>query len=129
MIRDAQNTFYKSKSVAAFDADAEYSDVIDGTHAGDATNQMYLFFANTTAIQDGTLTVTLQTSSTEAFSVPVDLASYAVSKAKGAKIKARLPIGCLQYLRLKSVATLDASKTTLGAGVVDAALVYDVEID
>ena len=129
MIRDAQNTFYKSKNVAAVDADAEYSDVIDGTAAGDAVNQMYLFFANTTALQDGTLTVTLQTATDEAFTSPVDLASYAVTKAKGAKIKDRLPIGVLQYLRLQIAATLDATKTSIGAGVVTAALVYDVEID
>ena len=129
MIRDAQNTFCKDLNVAAFDADAEYTDIIDGTAAGDAVNQMYLVIANTTALQDGTLTATLQTCAAEAFSSNVvDLGSYAVAKTKGVRVKVRVPLGCLRYLRVQFVATLDATKTSLGAGKVTAALVYDVNI-
>ena len=129
MIRDAQNTFCKDLDVAAFDADAEYTDIIDGTAAGDAVNQMYLVIANTTALQDGTLTATLQTCASEGFSSGVvDLGAYAVAKTKGVRVRVRVPLGCLQYLRVQFVATLDATKTSLGAGAVTAALVYDVNI-
>ena len=129
MIRDAQNTFCKDLAVSAFDADAKYTNIIDGTAAGDAVDQMYLMIANTTALKDGTLTATLQTCALEDFSSDVvDLGAYAVAKTKGVRVRARVPIGCLQYLRVKFVATLDADKTSLGAGVVTAALVYDVEI-
>ena len=129
MIRDAQNTFCKDLNVAAFDADAEYTDIIDGTAAGDAVDQMYLMIANTTALQDGTLTATLQTCAAEAFgSNVVDLGAYAVAKTKGIRVRVRVPLGCLQYLRVKFVATLDDTKTSLGAGKVTAALVYDVNI-
>lgn len=130
MIRDAQNTFCKDLDVSAFDAAAAYTNIINGTAAGDAVDQMYLMIANTTALQDGTLTATLQTCAAEAFSSNVvDLGSYAIAKTKGVRVKARVPIGCLQYLRVKLVATLDDTKTSLGAGAVTAALVYDVEID
>ena len=128
MIRDAQNTFCKDLDVAAFTAAAVYTNIINGTAAGDAVDQMYLMIANTTALQDGTLTATLQTATDEAFTSPVDLGVYAVAKTKGVRVKARVPIGCLQYLRVKLVATLDATKTSLGAGKVTAALVYDVNI-
>ena len=129
MIRDAQNTFCKDLNVAAFDADAEYTDIIDGTAAGDAVNQMYLMIANTTALKDGTLTATLQTCASEGFSSGVvDLGAYAVAKTKGVRVRVRVPLGCLQYLRVQFVATLDATKTSLGAGAVTAALVYDVNI-
>ena len=128
MIRDAQNTFCKDLDVSAFDADAEYTDIIDGTAAGDAVNQMYLVIANTTALKDGTLTATLQTATDEAFTSPVDLGAYAVAKTKGIRVKVRVPLGCLRYLRVQLVATLDATKTSLGAGKVTAALVYDVNI-
>lgn len=130
MIRDAQNTFCKDLNVAAFTAAAEYTNVINGTAEGDAANQMYLVIANTTALKDGTLTATLQTCAAEDFSSGVvDLGAYTVAKTKGVRVRARVPIGCLQYLRVQFVATLDASKTSLGAGKVTAALVYDVEID
>lgn len=128
MIRDAQNTFCKDLDVSAFDADAEYTNIIDGTAAGDAANQMYLVIANTTALKDGTLTATLQTATDENFTTPVDLGAYAVAKTKGIRVRTRVPIGCLQYLRVQLVATLDANKTSLGAGAVTAALVYDVDI-
>ena len=129
MIRDAQNTFCKDLNVSAFDADPEYTNVIDGTAAGDAVDQMYLVIANTTALKDGTLTATLQTCAAEGFSSNVvDLGSYAVAKTKGIRVRVRVPLGCLQYLRVKFVATLDADKSSLGAGAVTAALVYDVNI-
>lgn len=128
MIRDAQNTFCKDLNVAAFTAAAAYTDIINGTAAGDAVDQMYLVIANTTALQDGTLTATLQTATDEAFTSPIDLGVYAVAKTKGIRVKVRVPLGCLQYLRVKLVATLDATKTSLGAGKVTAALVYDVNI-
>ena len=129
MIRDAQNTFCKDLNVAAFTAAAAYTDIINGTAAGDAVDQMYLVIANTTALQDGTLTATLQTCALEDFSADVvDLGAYAVAKTKGIRVKVRVPLGCLQYLRVKLVATLDANKTSLGAGKVTAALVYDVNI-
>ncbi len=130
MIRDAQNTFCKDLAVSAFDADAEYTNIIDGTAAGDAVNQMYLMIANTTALKDGTLTATLQTCALEDFSADVvDLGAYEVAKTKGVRVRARVPIGCLRYLRVQLVSTLDLNKTSLGAGAVTAALVYDVEID
>ena len=128
MIRDAQNTFCKDLNVAAFTAAAAYTDIINGTAEGDAVDQMYLMIANTTALQDGTLTATLQTATDEAFTSPVDLGVYTVAKTKGVRVKVRVPLGCLQYLRVKLVATLDATKTSLGAGKVTAALVYDVNI-
>ena len=128
MIRDAQNTFCKDLNVAAFTAAAAYTDIINGTAAGDAVDQMYLMIANTTALQDGTLTATLQTATDEAFTSPVDLGAYAVAKTKGVRVKVRVPLGCLRYLRVQFVATLDATKTSLGAGKVTAALVYDVNI-
>src|SRR5574344_131346 len=122
MIRDAQNTFCKDLDVSAFDADAEYTNVIDGTAAGDAVNQMYLMIANTTALKDGTLTATLQTCALEDFSCGVvDLGAYAVAKTKGIRVRVRVPLGCLQYLRVQLVATLDANKASLGAGKVTAA--------
>lgn len=130
MIRDAQNTFCKDLNVSAFNTNPQYTNIIDGTAAGDAVDQMYLMIANTTALKDGTLTATLQTCALENFSSGVvDLGAYAVAKTKGVRVRARVPIGCLQYLRVKFVATLDASKTSIGEGAVTAALVYDVEID
>ena len=129
MIRDAQNTFCKDLDVSAFDADPEYTNIIDGTTEGDAVDQMYLMIANTTALKDGTLTATLQTCASEGFSSGVvDLGAYAVAKTKGVRVRVRVPLGCLQYLRVKFEGALDANKTSLGAGAVTAALVYDVDI-
>lgn len=127
MIRDAENTFSKDLDVSAYTATAAYSDVIY-VGEGDAANQMYLYAAVTTALQDGTLTAVLQTSDTEAFTSATDLATYSISKTVGEKIKAKVPLGCKKYLRFKYTATLDASKSSLGAGKVTAFLAYDVNI-
>lgn len=127
MIRDSQNTFCKELNLAAQTATASLTDVIF-TGGGDAVNQMYLVVAVPVALQDGTLTVTLQTSDTENFAIPKDLGTFTVPKAIGIPVKARLPIGCQKYLRLKLVANLDATKTSLGNGKITAFLAYDVDI-
>lgn len=129
MIRDAENTFCKDLDLTAQTATATYSDVIN-VGGGDAVNQMYLYVGAPKALQDGTLTLVLQTSDKEDFPSDNtnDLGTYTISKDKGEKVKARLPIGCKKYLRLKLSATLDASKTKIGAGLLTAFLTYDVNI-
>jgi hypothetical protein len=123
-ILDRQNLF---SSDQALTASANSTDIIDlgssrDVGAGEPDNvlvQVTEAFNNLTS-----LTVALQTSSTEAFSVPVQLTAATVALASltaGARFSiGAIPRGVLRYLRLAYTVTGSAPSTgkiTAGVGV------------
>ena len=124
MIYDKENLFLDGVAVSEFGTSAKYSDVIVNIGAGDAYPNAFLAAAVTGApTAGGTLTVTLQTSDTEAFTSANDLASVNVpTGSQGDVIGMIMPKGCKKYLRLK----LQGSAAVTGAGKITAGIVLDI---
>ncbi len=122
MIYDAENTFAWGKDLASAGTTEQYTDVIK-TGSGDAYNSLWIM-AHADQALSSDMTLTLETSATEAFTAPVVLGSFALPKAKGSMAKARIPLGNLGYLRLGYSATTG----TIAAGKLYAALVMDVDL-
>jgi hypothetical protein len=131
MIIDFMNRF--STLQVATDATGASTNILDFTKAGDAVkNELYLVVRVGTALASSglgaTMKIALQTSITEAFSVPIELASISIAEAglTANKIvwKIRVPAGVKQYLRLYYTESGEA----FTAGTIDAFLTYDVNI-
>ena len=122
MIYDAENTFNWGTDMASQGTTAAYGDVIY-TGAGDAYNTLWLYAHADQALSQN-LTLTLETSATEAFTSKVTLGTYTLDKAKGSVVRAKVPLGNLGYLRLGYA----AAASTITAGKLYAALVPDVEL-
>ena len=124
MIYDKENLFLDGVAVSEFGTSAKYSDVIVNTGAGDAYPNAFLAAVVTGApTAGGALTVTLQTSDTEAFTAANDLASVTVPVgSQGDVVGMIMPKGCKKYLRLK----LQGSAAVTGAGKITAGIVLDI---
>ena len=126
MVFDHENMFLDGVAGTTYGTTAKYSDVIANTSGGDAINPLALVFAITeAALAGGALTVVLQTSDTEAFTVATDVATYAVATgAKGIAIGARLPYGLKKYLRLK----ITGAAAVTGACKITSGIVADIDL-
>lgn len=118
MILDRENIFFELATSAL--TAGKTSDVIK-TGGGNAVNQMYVYIGP--GLTSGYLTIDLETSADESFSSPVTLSTLKLSTDG---VKARVPIGVLNYLRLK-VNTLGTTGDAPTGGNVTAALVVDVD--
>ena len=102
---DKQNIYADKVAATTISATPSYSDVIANVGGGDAVDPLFLFIAAPTALAGYAVTATLQTSATEAFTTPVDLASYTLPKdTKGVLLKDKVSYGMLKYSRIKYVA-------------------------
>lgn len=126
-IHDGENTFSKRQSLIGVTTKTASTNVVY-TGAGNAVHEMWFDVDFTTAATSavaGTLTVTLETASDEAFTTPVTLvsktsASATTSVSKGRFIHQRVPQGNLGCLRATYTAT-----QSLTAGVASAFLHVD----
>jgi len=126
-IHDGENTFSKRQSLVGVTTKTASTNVVH-TGAGNAVDEMWFDVDVTTAATcavAGTVTVTLETASDEAFTTPVTLvtkttASGTTPLAKGRFIHQRVPQGNLGYLRATYTATQE-----LTAGVASAFLHVD----
>ena len=119
MILDRENVFFELETSAL--TAGKTSDVIK-TGGGNAHNQMYVFIGP--GLTKGNMTIDLETATDESFTSPVTLAT---AKLTTDSVKLRVPVGVLNYLRLK-VNTLGTSDDAPTGGVVTAALAVDVDI-
>lgn len=126
MIFDYENMFLNKKAASTYGTTAAYSDVVANGNGGNAYDPCFLAInVAAAAIAGGNISVVLQTSDTEAFTVPVDMATYSVPiGALGTVVKERIPFGAKKYLRLK----LTGSASVTGNGVITAGLVSDVDL-
>lgn len=119
MILDRENVFFELETSAL--TAGKTSDVIK-SGGGNAHNQMYVFIGP--GLDSGNMTIDLETATDESFTIPVTLAT---AKLTTDSVKMRVPVGVLNYLRLK-VNTLGTSGDAPTGGVVTAALAVDVDI-
>lgn len=104
-----KNVFCDAKDLDS--AGTSYSDVIDTGAAkiGDVEPLILEIFSEAACAGAGTLDITLQSSTTEAFSSAIDEMvipqKAAAGLAKGLVFSASLPTNVKQYLRLKFVVT------------------------
>ena len=120
-IHDAENTFSKRQALTGVTTKTASTNVI---HTGDGDVVLapwfdVVFTTAATCASAGTVTVTLETATDEAFTSPVTLISKtSASSTKpvpvGNFIHQRIPDGCLGYLRATFTATqsLTAGKAT-----------------
>lgn len=119
MILDRENVFFELETSDL--TAGKTSDVIK-TGGGNAHNQMYIYIGP--GLTAGNMTIDLETAADESFISPVTLAT---AKLTTDSVKLRVPVGVLNYLRLK-VNTLGTSGDAPTGGVVTAALAVDVDI-
>lgn len=122
MIIDNDNVFFDKADIKGLSTTAKVSTVIK-TGKGEAYNPLWIFVAADQTLASD-LSITLETAADEAFTSPVALGTYTLPKAKGAAIKAKVPVGNLGFIRLKAVGT----STAIVKGVLNAFLVPDVSI-
>lgn len=119
MILDRENVFFELETSDL--TAGKTSDVIR-TGGGNAHNQMYIYIGP--GLTAGNMTIDLETAADESFTSPVTLAT---AKLTTEAVKMRVPVGVLDYLRLK-VNTLGTSGDAPTGGKVTAMLVVDVDI-
>ena len=126
-IHDAENTFSKKQSLVGVTTKTASTNVV---HTGDGDVVLapwfdVVFTTAATCASAGTVTVTLETASDEAFTSPVTLitktsASATTPVSKGTFLHERIPEGNLGYLRATYTAT-----QSLTAGVASAFIHVD----
>lgn len=122
MIIDNDNVFFDGVDIKGLSTTPKVSTVIK-TGKGEAYNPLWIFVGADQALSSD-LTIALETAADEAFTSPVVLGTYTLPKAKGAAIKAKVPVGNLGFIRLKATGT----STAIVKGALNAMLVPDVSI-
>lgn len=103
MIYDQENIFFDAVTSPGT------SDVIANVGSGDAACPLFLVVHTDTDISGATFT--LQTAEDEEFSTPVELGAFAAASGTGLVVKAKLPYGALDFLRLVASGATGATVT------------------
>lgn len=115
---DKENIFFEKTAEEL--VEGELGDII-AMGGGDSINPMWLYVGP--KLKSGSVVLTLETADDEVFSKAVALGSFTLDDK--APVRAKVPLGVKEYLRIKASAS--STPTTATADKIVAALAVDVD--